>query len=251
MQKYILSLLMILISSALKAEEARPIQPDPEDEDLRVETPAPNVKDFLKDIGNFHKINVINSVNVVYTHSTDTLGHVAYSTTPELAESIFISNNKGDLKIEIDGENVDFSKLPTIYVSSPMVDRVVNNGDFNVRIESDAKVENFTARLAGNGSIVVSNLDAEYVNARIVTGMGTIIISGKCDDADFRMAGTGTIQADMLKATDVTCQYVGGGSISTYPLNNLTAKGIGSTRIHYRGNPKIKHRGGGKLIPNN
>ena len=65
------------------------------------------------------------------------------------------------------------------------------------------------------------------------------------------MAGTGTIQADMLKATDVTCQYVGGGSISTYPLNNLTAKGIGSTRIHYRGNPKIKHRGGGKLIPNN
>ncbi|MDE6811975.1 MAG: DUF2807 domain-containing protein, partial [Muribaculaceae bacterium] len=127
--------------------------------------------------------------------------------------------------------------------------KVENYSDYNLRIEANIAAETFSASLIGKGSIIIADIDATNVNAKITTGMGTIIITGNCTTADFKLTGAGTIQADRLKAQNVNCSILGGGSITAYPLKTLNIRGIGSTRILYRGDPVIKRRGGGKLIP--
>lgn len=215
-------------------------------DNLRYATP---LQEYSFKVGNFNELSIQNNVNVVYTHCKDTIGHVTYKSIPDFEDAFIFTNNKGSLKIQVQTDDLGKTDLPTIYVSSNNLDKIENYSDYNVRIESNIKSDTFTASLIGNGSIVIGDLDATNVCARITAGMGTIIISGECTNADFRLTGTGTIQANMLKATNVNCRILGGGSISTYPLRTLSVKGIGSTRIHYRGNPVIKHRGGGKLIP--
>ena len=63
------------------------------------------------------------------------------------------------------------------------------------------------------------------------------------------MVGTGTIQADELKADRVNCKIMGGGNIGCWATESLDVRGIGSTRIYYKGKPKIKKVGGGKVLP--
>ena len=42
---------------------------------------------------------------------------------------------------------------------------------------------------------------------------------------------------------------MGGGTIGCWALDKLECRGIGSTRIYYKGEPEIKKVGGGKLFP--
>ena len=64
-----------------------------------------------------------------------------------------------------------------------------------------------------------------------------------------KMVGTGTINADGLKTELVNCKIMGSGTIGCWPLSRLDVRGIGSTKIYYKGAPEIKKVGGGKLFP--
>ncbi|MDE6271793.1 MAG: DUF2807 domain-containing protein [Muribaculaceae bacterium] len=207
-----------------------------------------SLKEYHFEVGNFSNLSIQNNVNVVYTHCKDTIGHVRYKSEPDFEDAFIFTNNKGSLKIQVQTDDVGKPGLPTIYVSSTNLEKIDNYSDFNVRVEDNVKADTFSCSLIGNGSITVSDINATNVNAKITAGMGTIILSGECTNADFKLTGTGTIQANMLKASNINCKILGGGSISTYPLRTLEVKGIGSTKIYYRGNPTIKRRGGGKLI---
>ena len=87
------------------------------------------------------------------------------------------------------------------------------------------------------------------VGASIKSGNGTISISGHCQTANFTMLGNGTIQADRLEAVTVSCKMLGQGSIGCWPTEELKVRGIGNTKIYYKGSPKISKKGGGKLYP--
>lgn len=63
------------------------------------------------------------------------------------------------------------------------------------------------------------------------------------------MVGTGTISADRLEADVVQCKILGSGSIGCWPLQKLNVRGIGSTKVYYKGDPQVKKSGGGKLYP--
>lgn len=204
---------------------------------------------YSHNVGDFVNLSVQNNVNVIYTNTKDTIGQVSYSSTPEFKDAfIFENNGKGTLKIQVQTDLVGNPNLPTLYVSSGKLEKVENYSDFNVNIESNIKTEVFTASLVGNGSINFNDIDAANVNVKVTAGMGTIIVAGSCTNANFQLYGAGTIDADRLKARNVNCKILGGGSISCYPSSMLNVKGIGSTKIYYRGNPEIKRRGGGKLI---
>ena len=57
------------------------------------------------------------------------------------------------------------------------------------------------------------------------------------------------IQADGLEAQSVKCSVLGTGSIGCWAVDNLDVRGIGTTKIYYRGEPKVKKVGGARLLP--
>lgn len=237
--KYILRfltavILVTLSASALSAQDA-------------------DVVEEVRNVGEFTIIQVQDSVNVVYRNDALYNGTVRWEVTDKaLSDRLLITNNKGKLKIQVHTEDFaddDHPSMPTVYVCSPSLSKVLNYSDARVTVESPAECEKIEFSQIGNGSIVASGLSVNEIFAKVTAGMGSISLSGTCKEATFRMTGTGTIQADRLNCDAVKCRIFGGGTIGCCPGERLNVTGIGSTKIYYTGTPEITHKGGGKLIP--
>ena len=112
-----------------------------------------------------------------------------------------------------------------------------------------AKCAKFKAVLIGNGNLEVSGINAHRVIGILATGNGKVRLSGHGEDTLLKLKGTGSIEADDLYDDKVTCHVLGGGEIYCYP-KEIVLKGLGSTRVYYRGTPdKITKSGLGKLLP--
>jgi len=206
-------------------------------------TAAGLVKYELK-VNEFHELKVVDGINVVYSCNPDSAG-LAVFTCPSEDAAAFIFNNpkgKGVLSMQLSTESVGKKNMPVVHVYSSFLTKVENSGDSLVKVLDVAEGPKFSAQLIGNGRLVVKHVKATEVNAGIATGNGTLVIAGECESAKIKLVGTGVIQADELKADDVSVKASGTGSVGVWPLNNLSVSGVGSTKVYYKGEPKIKNR---------
>ena len=204
---------------------------------------------YTVETGQFQKLKIDADISLVYKNISDSVGMARYE-APEGNEGIFVFNVKkdGTLNIDVSDRNFGQKDLPVVYVYSDFLNSVESYSNFYVLIESVAPCTSFTATQIGNGTVNVEGVEATTVGAAIKTGNGTVNISGECETATLQMLGTGLISADRLKAETVKCKILGTGSIGCWPLQKLDVKGIGTTKIYYRGKPEIKKMGGGKLF---
>lgn len=209
---------------------------------------AQETYDYELNVGTFSKLKVINSSNVVYICNPDSAGYAHFRAPKAMADFFIVSNSNGTLKVENMPVSAGTKNLPTLYVYSEFLEEVQNAADSTVYVRNVAPCPRFKATQIGNGRLFVDNLRCTQVDGFLNTGNGTIALEGTCTTANFKMVGTGLIQGDALKADVVKCMILGSGSIGCWPRFDLEVKGIGSTKIYYKGNPRIKKRGGGKLL---
>jgi len=200
------------------------------------------------EVGPFDKLSLLGDINVIYRSVPDSVGIAVYHSDSDFSDAIEISNAKGKLTVK-EMPDHGLGQVPTIYVYSDYISQVRNEGNATVIVELSASTPTLSARLVGNGRIVCENVSSPEVKASISTGNGDIILRGKCRQATFDLAGTGLIQADGLEARTVKCNVIGTGSIGCWPVENLDVRGIGTTKIYYRGEPKVKKVGGARLSP--
>lgn len=205
--------------------------------------------EYTTSVGQFTALQLQDNINVVYRCVADTTGTVAWtSTNPDFDNAFIFTNSGGTLKIQINTEDIDKPGLPIVYIYSDFLNKVLNYSDSDIAVESIAPCPKIEFSQIGNGHILAKGIKATEVYAKVTAGMGNISLAGDCGEATFRMMGTGTIQADGLRADNVRCKILGGGTIGCWPVKTLTVRGIGSTKIYYKGNPEISHKGGGKLF---
>ncbi len=208
-----------------------------------------DAKQFKLPVGQFSKLSVDDNVNVVYVGGDDSPSRVAYEGDQKYARAFIITHKGNKLRIQVETLYVDDPELPTLYVYSDFLENASLSAESTLTLKSVAPGSNLDLSVMGNGSIVADNIRATKIGASIKSGNGTISISGHCQQANFNMLGNGTIQADRLEATIVNCKMLGNGSIGCWPVEELKVRGIGSTKIYYKGSPKIDKKGGGKLFP--
>ena len=131
--------------------------------------------------------------------------------------------------------------MPTIYVYSKYLTRVENSGDSLVKVLNVVKGPKFSAKLVGNGRLVVNGVEATDVNIDLLTGNGTIVVTGGCENLGIKLIGAGVIQADELKADSVSIKAGGTGSVGVNALNTLKINGAATTKVYYKGEPQIKN----------
>ncbi len=210
---------------------------------------AAQEKTYRLDVGRFDKVKITDNVNVVYRSVPDSTGMAVFTGEEEFANAFIFSNSKGKLRIQVNTEDVNNPDLPTLYIYSDYITEIENSSEFTAIVENTISVPTFSAKQIGNGKIVSTDLKAGTVEAHLATGRGTIVLTGNADKAKFKMVGTGMIQADGLEAFDVNCSILGTGEIICYAVKKLDVRGIGTTKILYKGNPEIKKVGGGKVFP--
>lgn len=208
-----------------------------------------SAKEFKLPVGQFSKISVDDNVNVVYVGADGSPSRVAYEGDQKYAKAFIISQKGNKLRIQVETLFVDDPELPTLYLYSDFLENASLSSEATLTLKSVAPGSKLDLSVMGNGSIVAENIHATKIGASIKSGNGTITISGHCQTANFNMLGNGTIQADRLEAVTVNCKMLGQGSIGCWPTEELKVRGIGNTKIYYKGKPDINKKGGGKLFP--
>ncbi len=212
---------------------------------------AQDLKHYELDVKDFNNLDVVDGFNVVYHTSNDTIGVAMFETIPLIADKIlFENNNKGKLSIKKgfyeEGQLPD--GLPVIHVYSRFLKEVRNSADSLVRIASFRPTMEFKATVIGNGRIVARGINCSKFSGALKTGSGTIVAAGTCETASLSVLGTGAVQADDLKAQNVSANLLGTGTIGCYPVEDLLIKGI-KGKIYFRGKPaKIRNHSVGVKI---
>ncbi len=209
-----------------------------------------NLVKYELNVNEFHELKVVDGINVVYSCNPDSAGKAVFTCQASQASAFIFNNKKGKLSMQVSTENVGASNLPTVHVYSTYLTKVENSGDSLVMVVNIAQGPKFSAKLIGNGRLVVNDVAVTEMNAAISTGNGTLVVNGKCEHVNFNFMGTGVIQADGLEAQTASVKAGGTGSIGLWAIKSLSVMGAGSTKVYYKGNPEIKNRSVGiKTFP--
>lgn len=198
---------------------------------------------FELDVKDFSELKVTDGINVDYRCNPDSAGKAVFYAAPEVASQILFVPGTNKLEIQLAPDETGMRRsLPVVTVYSSYLTFAENSGDSTVRVLSVAPGPKFRARVIGNGRVVVRNVKATQVDASIDTGKGSVVVYGEATSAKFTCTGTGSIQADELKASTVKCSVWGTGSIGCWAEETLSVMGAGSGTVYYRGKPSIKNR---------
>lgn len=222
MKRY-LSLIIIFISAALalSAEEA----------------------DYKLEVQNFTELKVTDAINVVYHCSQDSAGWAYFRCDPSISSKLLFSNNKSCLHIQVASDGEIIVNLPTIHVYSNVLAKVENAADSTVTVLGNVMVPKFSAKLMGNGAIIVKYVETGQLSASITTGNGHIVLnSGTATTESLSSVSTGTIEAGGIKAKKVKVKLFGTGDIDCTAEETLTIYGAGSGSVYYKGEPQISNR---------
>lgn len=211
-------------------------------------TPA-LARDYNYEVGPFDRLSVRGNFNIVYRCNPDSSGFARYESDKDVSAAIDITTSKGKLSIKEVNDAYHSRPLPTIYVYSDFITQIESEENATVTAHLSMATPKLSLKMMGNGKISATGVRSTNVNASIQTGNGTIAIEGKCTTADFKMTGTGVIQADALEADNVKCSVLGTGTIGCWANDLLDVRGIGTTKIYYKGDPRIKKIGGAKIAP--
>ncbi len=199
-------------------------------------------KHHVINVGDFTEVKVVSNINVDYVASTDSAGMICFTADDDAVVNLIeASLKKGRLRIAVkndENKSVTGVDLPTLRIYSSFLQKVENEGDSTVRVLTSTPVPNFSARLIGNGALVVREVKATSVDCSLLTGHGRMAVYGSCTDARFNLAGTGIIQADGLQAVNANCFATGTGEIGVN-AQKIKISGAGSGTIYYTGNPAI------------
>lgn len=197
------------------------------------------------DIGFFNRIKLHTDINVMCKASHDSIGWIYYDGIDRGVNGIVAVLNKDVLTIY---QKESAKELPdTVYVFYPELRSVENAYEATLAIDSLITENKFKAVLQGNGKITISYLQAKEAELSVVTGNGVITVDGgNCNKVKARIVGTGQINMAGLISEESILRCLGTGAINCPQTNIIKVKGLGTTRIYYTGNPKIKRRGNAK-----
>ncbi|MBD5195278.1 MAG: hypothetical protein HDS87_06110 [Bacteroidales bacterium] len=209
-----------------------------------------NARVVTYETGLFDHLSQLGDINIIYKSNPDSTGLVTYYSDTDYSDAIEITNTKGKLNIkEVVGH--ELGTIPTLHAYSDILYQIKSEGKAEIDATMSSATPTLSITLIGNGTITCRNINTTDMSATITTGSGIIALEGECAKANYKLTGTGTIQADRLSAKTVKCTSLGTGTIGCDAQEVLETRGLGSTKIYYTGNPTIKKLGNAKLFPIN
>ena len=200
---------------------------------------------YRLNVADFNTLSVDNGVNVTYRCVPDSAGMVVFECDPELASKILLINNKSNLRVQVDIDEGIPQNLPLLHVYSSGLTGVTNSGDSLVVVSLAGPGEKFSARVIGNGTINIHDVNVRQAEAKVTAGKGFISIDGNADKAKLFIAGTGRIDASGLRAEEVRSASIGPGHIICNPSKKLSVSGL-SGHVYYLTRPEeLRQRGMG------
>lgn len=147
-----------------------------------------------------------------------------------------IKNVGNKLSFRVDEDCFNYDRI-ILYITFKKLKKIKIEGGVRLKTKGYLDLNDFDMYVAGGAKIEL-NIKAD--NVQIVGEGGMLFeLDGVAESLDIKITGAGNIDADELRAKDVTIKIEGVGIASVYATETLDAKIEGVGTIKYRGNPKV------------
>ncbi len=185
-------------------------------------------------IDGFDEVEQLHLTGKMDVHIVQGTEYKLYTSLPE--DKVDIEINGGVLEISSKNKFLTGKKLK-VMIEMPMLSGISSAG--NVAIE----VKNFKGELlqvesAGNNDIDIKNVQYGTLNVSN-TGTGVVKVSGQASNLEAEIAGTGSIDARNLDASEAVVQASGASEMWVSAKNTLNATAAGASTIHYKGTENV------------
>jgi hypothetical protein len=185
-------------------------------------------------VQSFNKIYLEGAYRVVLKQGKE--AGLSIKTDQDNFEFLDVESDESTLSLKIEKDHLDFDDM-TLYITFVKLEKVVIEGGIQLETDGYVDLDDFYLHVEG-GAIVEMNMK---VNQLKVIGEGGVKFEfdGIAKTMDARISGAGYLDADDLKARQVTCKIEGVGAASVYASESLDAFISGVGKINYEGNPKV------------
>ena len=128
---------------------------------------------------------------------------------------------------------------------------VNQSGSGNITIDKSADIKNLILNKIGSGNFNAENVIECKVLSVSQIGSGNVNLTGKFNDGQFNISGSGNVQAEKSIFDTFFCSIVGSSSVTVTVINELKCNITGSGKLTYKGNPSVISEqilGSGKII---
>jgi hypothetical protein len=194
-----------------------------------------NIRSEKRNTGDFKSVKTSGSIDVEI-NSGDT-----YAVTAEDDDNILpyivTEVNGGTLDIHYRNNTSINNDHAKVYVTAPMLDKVIVSGSADVDIRDVLKnSQKIDMNISGSGNIKGA-LDAPAVSVDI-NGSGKVDLKGRTKDFDGNISGSGDINCGGLQSENAAVTVSGSGNVHVFASVHLKASTFGSGDIYYGGNPQ-------------
>ncbi len=143
---------------------------------------------------------------------------------------------------------VEDSDVLRIYITTPNLNFIANNGSGNISSDNILKVEDLEVKNNGSGDIQLS-IEGNIITSRN-TGSGKLELEGVASTLDVEINGSGDVEAFDLLVRDGQVEIDGSGDAQVNVTDFLEIMIEGSGDVYYKGEPdlKVTTRGSGKVF---
>jgi len=172
----------------------------------------------------------------VYLVQGDENKVVVKASDDDVFDYLKIKNVGSKLRLRVEEDCFNYDRI-ILYITFKELEKVKIEGGVKLKTKGYLALNDFEMYVAGGAKI---ELDLKADNVQIIGEGGMLFeLDGIAKSLDIKITGAGNIDADELRAKNVTVGIEGVGSASVYATETLNAKIEGVGTIKYRGNPKV------------
>lgn len=147
-----------------------------------------------------------------------------------------VQNRNGVLKLHVDREPFDFSKV-TLLITFSHLERLEIEGGVTLDTKGYLDLNDIFVRVEG-GAKIHFKAKAHHIGIKSEGGV-LFELDGVTEVLEAKVYGAGHIDAGKLQCRDVSFRIDGVGTGRVYATRTLTAEINGMGKIRYKGNPRV------------
>jgi hypothetical protein len=128
-------------------------------------------------------------------------------------------------------------KKITYRLTCANLDQIKIAGKCHLQCEA-LKSDQLEIKVAGLADIAFKQLDCNLLNVKI-SGRGDFSAAGRADRQEYRISGSGEVQALELKSRSSSVSISGQGNVNIHVEENLDLTISGLGQVRYRGQPQL------------
>lgn len=145
----------------------------------------------------------------------------------------------GKLIIERKDKKYRMNTEIVIHITAPVVEGISVAGSSTILAEKKFLAEELDLRVAGSGNIKFDDLKAEELDIRIAGSGNVSLIGSGAEEMEVAIAGSGNLEATAFMVAEFSGKISGSGNCKVFVSDDLNATIAGSGNIKYKGNPLI------------